>query len=144
MSNEQREQEIRERWRKATAIPWGMVSFTESGFQSPLDQGLIDISIWSASREAYDALYVVPEDIQYLLDEVTYLRGQLSDLCEDSRAAAEVVRLRGVLADLVGGCGSGSCRVRRPTGQHNNGPCRCLGRLALLADEVTPGEGGGE
>ena len=102
MTSEQREQEIRERWRKATAIPWGMVSFTESGFQSPLDRGLIDISIWSASREAYDALYVVPEDIQYLLDEVTYLRGQLSDLCEDSRAAAEVVRLRKIIREIRG------------------------------------------
>ena len=137
MSNEQREQEIRERWRKATAIPWGMVSFTESGFQSPLDQGLIDISIWSASREAYDALYVVPEDIQYLLDEVTYLRGQLSDLCEDSRAAAEVVRLRARLADIASGCGSNSCRVRRPSGQGVNGPCRCIDKLVQLVEEET-------
>jgi hypothetical protein len=23
------------------------------------------------------------------------------------------------------GCGSGSCKLVRPTGQHNNGPCRC-------------------
>jgi hypothetical protein len=30
------------------------------------------------------------------------------------------------------GCGSSSCKLARPTGQHNNGPCRCKQVLQSL------------
>lgn len=52
--------------------------------------------VWTGSMKAAKAVYHSPEDIQSLLDEVRFLRGQLSDLCEDSRAVAEVARLRQV------------------------------------------------
>lgn len=50
-----------------------------------------------------DAEYIAqtPTVIQKLLSEVRFLRGQLTDLCEDSRAAAEVERLRESLSGVL-------------------------------------------
>ena len=35
------------------------------------------------------------------------------------------------------GCGSGSCRCKRPTGQHTQGPCMCGDQRGRDADEVS-------
>ncbi len=42
---------------------------------------------------------------------------------------AENERLRQQIDELLSGCGSHSCKVQRPHGQGNNGPCRCVEKL---------------
>lgn len=58
--------------------------------------------IVAAGLDKLKAAYIAqsPKIIRQLLDEVRFLRGQLTDLCEDSRAAAEVGRLREVLLSI--------------------------------------------
>lgn len=63
---------------------------------------------------------------------------------DQARAEAERLRLENIslsmerdyyraqIAAITQGCGSHSCRVSRPTGQGNNGPCRCANRLLEL------------
>ena len=66
--------------------------------------------------------------------------------------ATEVVRLRasnaaltlaladrrGVLIRLAEGCRNHGCRIKAPTGQATNGPCRCLDRLKAALAIIAP------
>lgn len=47
----------------------------------------------------------------------------------------EIAGLRQQLDELISGCGSNSCKVRRPQGQGNNGPCRCVDKLRAIVEE---------
>ena len=62
-------------------------------------------------------------------------RGLVGNPLPPDQARAEADRLRGVLADLVSGCGSHSCKVKRPAGAGVNGPCRCVDKLVQLVEE---------
>ena len=62
-------------------------------------------------------------------------RGLVGNPLPPDQARAEADRLRGVLADLVSGCGSHSCKVKRPAGVGVNGPCRCVDKLVQLVEE---------
>lgn len=56
----------------------------------------------------------------------------------------EVKSLMKQLGDLAAtGCGNGSCQIKKPTGMHTNGGCRCYRevaelslRLAYISDEI--------
>mgnify|MGYP000865134995 CR=1 FL=1 len=56
----------------------------------------------AARLDKPEAHYIAksPRIIRQLRSEVQFLRGQLADLCEDSRAVAEVGRLRGVIQEI--------------------------------------------
>lgn len=62
----------------------------------------VGVALVASCHRQQDADYIAQSAriIRQLLAEVRYLQGQLSDLCEDSRAASEVLRLRGVLTDI--------------------------------------------
>ena len=47
-------------------------------------------------------------------------------ICEQARIIAG---LRQQIDELLSGCGSNSCKVQRPHGQGNSGPCRCVEKL---------------
>lgn len=36
----------------------------------------------------------------------------------------------------VNGCGDGNCRIKKPTGMHTNGGCRCYRTIAELGLEL--------
>jgi len=59
------------------------------------------VYVYGQTDASYQAIASAGADVAALLAEVRFLRGQLSDLCEDSRAAAEVARLREILSDMV-------------------------------------------
>jgi len=106
MGNEQREQEIRERLARLGNKPWEIGPYPGS----PVDDESLLIyesahpgpfrEIAVAYQEAAAALFYLRSDMTYLLDEVAYLRGQLSDLCEDSRAVQEVMKARAQTSDV--------------------------------------------
>lgn len=66
---------------------------TEEGYRSAI----------ATKLDKQDANYIAksPTIIRQLLAEVRFLRGQLGDLCEDSRAVAEVMRLREALEKVT-------------------------------------------
>lgn len=39
---------------------------------------------------------------------------------------AAILKEYDTLSETIGGCGDGNCLVRKPTGQHTNGGCRCF------------------
>lgn len=77
------------------ATRWGRI--TEEDWEDTVN----DIRAWGTAPGFVNDISRARGDILSLIEEVRFLRGQLADLCEDSRAVAEVVRLRDVLACLV-------------------------------------------
>lgn len=89
--------EIAAKWEPLKDFPWEDVLYYNVSRQSE------GVAVF-ATYERQDKLRAIESccaDIQALLAEVRFLRSQLSDLCEDSRAVAEVARLRQVLAGIV-------------------------------------------
>lgn len=71
------------------------------------------------------------------LDQLTcegMIRARDRAICEQARIIAG---LRQQIGELLSGCGSNSCKVQRPHGQGNNGPCRCVEKLRAARGEVT-------
>lgn len=87
MNQEQQLQAIRERWRSANRVPWGVISFSSPRLATA-EQEVVDISIWSAPREAYDAVCVVQNDVDTLLRMVEERDGLIHDLQLDGDALA--------------------------------------------------------
>lgn len=107
MVSEQREREIRERMAALGKVPWEIGPYPGSllllsdtlVYESANPGPFREIAVTQPGVAT--AMQHMREDLTCLLDEVAFLRGQLADLCEDSRAVAEVARLRQVLADIV-------------------------------------------
>jgi hypothetical protein len=56
---------------------------------------------------------------------------------------AKVEELLSILSGFQNGCGDGNCKIKKPTGIHTNGGCRCYRmiseyalELASVADEI--------
>lgn len=77
------------------ATRWGRI--TEEDWEDTVN----DIRAWGTAPGFVNDISRARGDILSLIEEVRFLRGQLADLCEDSRAVAEVVRLRDVLACIA-------------------------------------------
>ena len=96
---EQELQAIAERLKRVDGLEWRIRAFNGLGLVGP-DRDTL--AIVDTNREAVKHLIQsAPSDMAALLAEVRFLRGELADLCEDSRAVAEVGRLREVLADVI-------------------------------------------
>jgi len=102
MVSEQREREIRERMASLGKVPWEIGPYPGSllllsdtlVYESANPGPFREIAVTQPGVAT--AMQHMREDLTCLLDEVAFLRGQLADLCEDSRAVAEVARLRQV------------------------------------------------
>lgn len=76
------------------ATRWGRI--TEEDWEDTVN----DIRAWGTAAGFVNDISRARGDILSLIEEVRFLRGQLADLCEDSRAVAEVVQLRAKLREI--------------------------------------------
>ena len=101
MTDEQRLAAIRARADAATPGPWQSECEGDLVTAGPLSLTLADFT-WRRKPNPADAPFVARarDDVPWLLALVAELRGLLSDLCEDSRAAREAVRYRRALEEV--------------------------------------------